>query len=254
MSNVEIYIATHKKTSLPNNQEYIPIQVGAINKEDLGYLKDSTYDNISIKNPNYCELTALYWMWKNSQADIIGLVHYRRYFFKNMYSKKIEKVISKRDIETYLKQYDIIIPKEDYIYKCDVEHQYGIKHNVEDYKKCREIIEEQEKDYLDAFDKVSKRKYFYPYNMFIMKKEKFDEYAKWVFDILFELEKRIDISDYSQYNQRIFGFLSERLFNVWLEKNNDLKIKKMYVNNIEENPVVYNLKNKIKSLVTCNKN
>ena len=54
--------------------------------------------------------------------------------------------------------------------------------------------------------------------MFVMKKEKFDEYCQWLFTILFELEKRIDISNYNQYESRVFGFISERLFNVWLEK------------------------------------
>ncbi len=194
MEKVEIYIATHKKAQIPNKQGYIPIQVGAINKKELGYLKDSIGDNISYKNQNYCELTALYWIWKNSKADIVGLVHYRRYFFKKMYSKKIENVLKQNEVIKYLDKNDIIIPKEDYIYKYDIERQYGARHNIKDYKKCREIIVKYTPEYKDAFDIVSKRKYFYPYNMFIMKKKIYDEYAQWLFDILFKLEEEIDIS------------------------------------------------------------
>ncbi len=75
-------------------------------------------------------------------------------------------------------------------------------------------------------------KKLYLYNMFIMKKKDFDEYCKWLFDILFKLESQIDISNYDNYQSRIFGFLSERLFNVWIKKHN-LKIKEIPVINME---------------------
>ena len=88
-------------------------------------------------------------------------------------------------------------------------------------------------EYIDAFDKVMSDRSFYAFNMFISRKELFDSYYKWLFDILFELESRIDISSYDDYNKRIFGFLSERLFNVWL-KYQDLKIKEIMVYNSEE--------------------
>ena len=70
-------------------------------------------------------------------------------------------------------------------------------------------------------------------NMFVMKKTLFDEYCSWMFNILFKLEKRIDISGYNQYEARVFGFISERLFNVWLE-NQQLKVKEMPVINLEK--------------------
>lgn len=250
---MEIYVATHKKVMIPDIKGYFPIQVGAINKEDLGYIKDSTGDNISCKNSNYCELTALYWIWKNSKADTVGLVHYRRLFFKNFYSKNLKKVLDEETILNYLQTSDIILPKVDYIFKYNVKTQYGAKHNIEDYNKCREIVENSEPEYLEAFDIVSQRKYFYPYNMFIMNKKLFDEYAEWLFNILFKLEQEIDISNYSEYNKRIYGFLSERLFNVWIEKNKNLKIKTIYVNNIEDKPIIYNLKNKIKGILILNR-
>ena len=85
-----------------------------------------------------------------------------------------------------------------------------------------------------AFDKIANGRKLYLYNMFISRKEIFDEYYKWLFDILFELEKRVNISNYTDYDKRIFGFLSERLLSVWLEKNNHLKIKEMPVYNTEQ--------------------
>ena len=81
---MSIYVVTHKKYNIPKMKGYIPIQVGASLHENLGYKVDSDGDNISYKNPNYCELTALYYMWKNLDDDIIGLTHYRRYFCDKM--------------------------------------------------------------------------------------------------------------------------------------------------------------------------
>ena len=57
------------------------------------------------------------------------------------------------------------------------------------------------------------------FNMFIMKKDKFDAYCAWLFDILFELENRLDISTYNKNDSRVFGFVSERLLDVWIETN-----------------------------------
>ena len=248
--NIKIYIAIHKKAEVLNREGYIPIQVGAEGKEDLGFIKDNTGDNISCKNPNYCELTALYWMWKNSKADIIGLVHYRRYFSKSMFSKKMDKAISREEILKYLGKYDVILPKPYYTYKKTVKEQYGIDHNIEDYNKLRNIIEKNTPEYIEAFDKVSNRRYFYNYNMFIMSKPLFDEYAKWIFPILFELEKNVNIENYSKYNKRIYGFLSERMFNVWIERHKELRIKTLYANTVERKPWVDNIRNLRSKILT----
>lgn len=78
--NIKILIAAHKQYWMPNDPVYLPLHVGAEGKQDLGYTQDNTGDNISAKNPNFCELTGLYWAWKNLDADYVGLVHYRRYF------------------------------------------------------------------------------------------------------------------------------------------------------------------------------
>lgn len=83
VEDIKIIIASHKKYKNSCEEMYIPIQVGAEGKEKIeGYIQDNTGENISSKNPYFCELTGLYWAWKNLDADYVGLVHYRRYFIK----------------------------------------------------------------------------------------------------------------------------------------------------------------------------
>ena len=233
MKKVKIYVAMHKKATFPKCSIYVPIQVGAKGKEKITKVTDDVLDNISVKNPNFCELTATYWIYKNDKSDIVGLTHYRRYFFKDN-SKGIDDVLDKKDILNILNDYDIIVPQKTYFvrYK-NMENAYKKLHNEKDLIECRNIMSEKYPQYVSSFDKVMKRRSFYAFNMFISNKKTFDSYYSWLFDILFELEKRIDISDYDDYNKRIYGFLSERLFNVWLCYNK-LRVKEVMVYNTEE--------------------
>lgn len=234
---IKIYVATHKKAPMPEKSIYQPIRVGAaLNEDDFGYVRDDTGDNISNKNKNFCELTATYWILKNDKSDIVGLTHYRRYFFKKGKGNKLENVLDEQDIKEILKDKDIIVPNSTFIIKHNAEKSWEKTHIKKDYDECRKIITEKYPDYIDAFDKFSKSKFLYICNMFIARKEIFDDYYNWLFDILFELEKRTDLSNYDDYNKRLFGFMSERLFNVWLIKHSELKVQKMPVYNIDRRP------------------
>lgn len=73
-------VALHEKYALPTDALYTPIQAGAAIHPPLGLMRDDTGENISAKNGSYCELTVLYWMAHNVDADWYGLCHYRRYF------------------------------------------------------------------------------------------------------------------------------------------------------------------------------
>ena len=116
--DIKIIVAAHKRYWMPEDEMYLPLHVGAEGKTDesgkpldLGYVKDNTGDNISAKNANYCELTGLYWAWKNLDADYIGLAHYRRHFSNGRAGndKKV-RVIGKSDMEERLKDTDILLP------------------------------------------------------------------------------------------------------------------------------------------------
>lgn len=81
--DTRIYVMTHKAIEPISNDIYLPLHVGKKGKEDLGYPGDDTGDSISEKNNHYCELTGLYWIWKNVRCDIVGICHYRRFFVKD---------------------------------------------------------------------------------------------------------------------------------------------------------------------------
>ena len=248
MKKIKIFVAAHKEAEFPKNSIYVPIEVGAYNKEKFLKVTDNTGDNISEKNPFFCELTATYWILKNDKSDIVGLTHYRRYFFKK-HTNEMSEVLKKNDIEDILKEYDIIVPNKTYLFKYkNIKDAYVNIHKESDFNLCREIIEEKYPEYIDAFDKVSNSRSFYACNMFISNKKIFDEYYNWLFDILFDLEKKVDISNYDNYNKRIFGFLSERLFNVWLEYKG-LKIKEMPVYNVHKKVIWQYLDHKFKELI-----
>lgn len=217
--DLKVLVATHKKYWMPEDACYLPLHVGREGKNDLGYVGDNTGDNISNKNANYCELTGLYWAWKNLNCEYIGLCHYRRYFAKKEKVRdKKERIMGAHDYESLLEKYDVILPTKRNYYIETVRSQYEHAHVKSDLDTVKQVIDELYPDYSNAFEVVMNRRRLHILNMFVMKKSLFDEYCKWLFTILFEVEKRVDISSYSVYEARIFGFLSERLFNVWLEK------------------------------------
>lgn len=234
--NLKILVATHKKYWMPNDEIYLPIHVGKENKQDLGYIGDNTGDNISLKNPNYCELTAVYWAWKNLKADYIGLVHYRRYFTKHNFrncEKKKQDILTKTDFAAILKDADIIVPDKRKYYIETIRSHYNHSHYEKDLNETEQIIKELFPEYHSSFEKVMERTWAHMFNMFVMRKDYFDEYCKWLFTVLFELEKRIDISTYTVMEARVFGFISELLLDVWLETK-QLNYKEVNVSFMEK--------------------
>ena len=209
--DTRIYVMTHKKIAEIPDEMYIPLQVGKEGKEDFGYIGDDTGAHISGKNSSYCELTGMYWLWKNVGCDIIGICHYRRYFIKN------ECLLDQVYIEKTIQKYPIIVPNSSCVPAESVYKQYEKIHNSgKDLDICREVIAERCPEYLPAFDFSMQGLLFSVGNMWITRKDIYDRYCSWLFDILFEVEERIDMSEYDDYQKRVMGFLSERLFRVWL--------------------------------------
>ena len=214
-----IYIATHKKFNVPNLNGYCALQVGAEGKEKYGYLRDNIGNHISGKNANYCELTGLYWIWKNTDDSYKGLVHYRRYFGRNNLSNKISDICSYEYLLNCLKSVDIVLPYVEY-FKQNAKEEILLHCCTEEiFDKLRQIIETKYPDYIETYDRYFNENKASLFNMLFCKREIFDAYCEWLFSILFVLEKQVDLAKLNTYQQRLYGFLSERLLNVWVIKN-----------------------------------
>ncbi len=231
MSNIKIFICAHKEVPLPQHPYFLPIQAGAALHDHInGFQPDNEGDNISIKNPHFCELTCHYWAWKNlKKVDIVGLNHYRRYFD---FTKKWPQFSADKhfiatedflkqdyifpDLQKLLSKYDIILPVARH-WRVSNTQQYGDYHIAKDWEMLRQIIKERHSEYMPAFEKtMDHSNKAVGYNMFIAHWKHFDAYSEWLFDILFEVERRVPPID-DPIQSRIYGYMSERLINVFCD-------------------------------------
>ena len=258
MSNIKIFICAHKEVPLPQHPYFRPIQAGAALHDTIkGYQPDNKGDNISEKNPHFCELTCHYWAWKNlKNVDIVGLNHYRRYFdFTRKWPQfSADKHFIATDdflkqdyifpnLEELLSHYDIILPVARH-WRVSNTQQYGDYHIAKDWEMLRQIIKERHPEYIPAFEKtMDYSNKSVGYNMFITHWKYFDAYSEWLFDILFEVESRVPPID-DPIQSRIYGYMSERLINVFCEHHR-LRIKHipliMPLDNINDGLNVSNL-------------
>lgn len=224
--NDRIYVVTHKPFSLSKelkNKGYELITVGNQTKTNEGVSDADGIDNIAAKNANYCELTAVYWMWKNVKTSIKGFCHYRRYFTHDTLKYNEKKILSITEAINDLDDRTVIMPQKKY-YNVSSKELYLRSGYIKDLETTRRVINEKYPDYLYEWDKMIKENNGYITNMMICQSSIFDKYCEWLFDILEEVEKRTDLSGYSKEEARIYGYLSERLLGVWIEHNN-LKVK-----------------------------
>ncbi len=225
--DIKILVSTHKPYKMPDDRSiYLPIQVGCDEVEErLGFQCDNTGDNISYKHRWYSDLSAMYWGWKNLDCEYMGSCHYRRYFVskkaKECSDPLFKYILSREELEELLAKCPVIVaPVRNYYIETN-EQQYIHAHNKRDLEVCREVIADIYPDYLAKFDEVMHRTYSHKFNTFIMDRAHVDSFCTWLFAILFEIEKRIDIDAYNDvYQGRVLGYLAERLMDVWLEQDN----------------------------------
>ncbi len=259
--NIRIYSFYYKKTIVPVDDDlYVPVMVGnASGTVQTEMTSDDTGDSISEKNKYFSELTGIYWVWKNTRQDITGCCHYRRYFiadeeepfdlkikrafyyFLGLYKKRYgliytsnlrrfsRKILREDKIFKILETYDVILPQKRKL-KYTVEEHYRRYHNSEDMKIISHILIKKYPDHVPAFNKMLKDNTLYANNMFILPSHHYHRFMEWLFTVLFEFEKCIDLNSYKGYQERVIGFIAERLLTTWFI-NENLKIKEL--------PVIY---------------
>ena len=193
------------KNEIPLRSYEMEIQVGAaLTDRRICELCDDTGENISKKNRQYCELTALYWIWKHSYEDYVGISHYRRRF--DISAEEVNR------IHEYNSDIIVTVPV---INVSGIGYQYGQTHSKEDWEVLKDEVHKFSPEYDMSFEFVEKQIYFHAYNMFIMRKEILNKFCSWMFPILFACEEKIGSKE-DNYQNRYPGFLAERLLNVFL--------------------------------------
>lgn len=217
MKDICIYVADHRDGQPFVREPYRLLRVGcdgdAIRDDRVSY--DSTGESIAFKNFAYCELTGLYWIWKNAEHDIIGMIHYRR----SLASPESGEALNCQEIEKALEAHDCLVP-EPVTLACSVAEHYCSGHIAYDLLALMGVMEAQPERYRTAFAQVMSSKQIIPCNIMIARKQIFDAYCSWLFSVLLECEQRIDLyTGRDAYQRRVFGFLAERLMMVWLIAN-----------------------------------
>jgi hypothetical protein len=238
-----MYVLTHKQFDPPADPMFVPLQVGAALHEDLGYQRDDRDlegrqlpapsevllqeeenvpgDQISEKNPTFSELTGLYWIWKNDRrSDIVGTCHYRRYLVKPREEGKGEAYLNAEDIRRILcgeeNSFDLITSS---LLELPGSYREGfaVDHHSKDLQCLEQVLTEKYPEDAVVFRRLVEGNHTFFGNILVAKKPLYDAYCSWLFDILFEVERRTDMTGYDGYTKRLYGFLSEFLLYVYVQ-------------------------------------
>ncbi|SFL51424.1 protein of unknown function [Lachnospiraceae bacterium KH1T2] len=226
-----LYVVTHKPFELPiKNPMYHVIHAGKNGSEGFGFCGDDTGDNISSCNPYINELTAVYWIWKNDKAHkYIGINHYRRYFsWKGCFDTT--NLLEEDTVLDMFDNCDVIIVDPMSLYPETVAETTrkifigDIGYDIA-YERTRQALEKVHPEDVKYFDKVMNQYKFAACNVFIMKKEFFNEYCNWLFSFILEaLEEWLKDIEGKDVNKRAIGFMGERMLAVWL-KGHHVRVK-----------------------------
>lgn len=255
MNSIKIYTCHHKPSAFLDASIIQPLHVGKANSyNDIGCAGDDTGDNISFKNPFYCELTAHYWVWKNaSLSDYVGFMHYRRHLNFSAQQDHAEDNwgvvnyplinpdyeaqfgLTDDAIRTCVEGSDLVLPKKWSVTsagsKNNLDHySKGEFLHIKDYNAALEVVEELYPEYKIAIQQFNNATDGYYTNMFVMRKEMFIDYSEWLFSILDRLEERISMDNYNAQEKRVIGHIAERLFNIYIircQQVSELNIKEL---------------------------
>jgi hypothetical protein len=193
-----------------------PIQVGAaLTDERVAEVLDSEGDNISAKNVNYSELTALYWVWKNrlesqeSGCKYYGLVHYRR----------ILELTDEDLCRLNENKVDVVLPYPmPYLPDIHAHHERYIQ--PVDWEAVLTALHELQPEYAAKIPEVFGQQYLYNYNIVLARAEVLRDYCRWLFPILKRTEE-LSVPHGSERADRYIGYIGENLTTLYFMANRD---------------------------------
>lgn len=230
-----VYVVTYGDKKIDEPPEgYKIIHAGRALSEDIGYLGDDTGDNISHLNVYLNEITALYWIWKNTSHTVVGLCHYRRFFtLEENTTFARDKILSKEAALKLLARYDIIVSSIGF--EMMIQHDLIRNDCGEELAKfatgvVKKHLLKVQPDYMDSFEHVMNSVAIYKCHLHITRRNVFDAYCKWLFsfylDATDEILRTVELSEMPFSPRRLIAFLAERMLTIWLWKNR-LRIKEL---------------------------
>jgi len=227
--DMEIFMARFHKDKplseeLAKNSVFQEVQVGASSTSeylksfwyDRQILRDDVGDNISDKNCNYSELTALYWIWKhvlcdprNGEKNYYGLCHYRRQL--DLLPEEIEE-LRMRDI-------DVVLPSP-LPYEPDISAHHKRYLSDTDWNAVLQALEDVSPEYRKAVDEVFGQRYLYNYNLILARKDVLREYCEWLFPILARVEE-LSVPKGAERSDRYIGYVAENLETLYYMRNRE---------------------------------
>lgn len=265
MKDIKIFVS-HRidlESQIIDNPLYYPVRCGAVfdKRNNVAMAGDDTGENISNKRLTFCELTVQYWAWKNVNADYYGLCHYRRFqsfadeqiektdIYKHVVEQRIDsefvshhnlneaamrKVIEENDILTLVPMDLNDIKKGLRVYESLKNNEYVF--NMTGVDMFIKIFKETYPDYSEDIDEYFNGHIWRAFNCYILKKEIFFDYSERLFNVLFQLEKQLDISKFNQEQMRLLGYMGECMFAIYynhLLKTEAYKVKELQLVKVE---------------------
>jgi hypothetical protein len=223
MKKIQILVCAHKPDDhIKNGGVYKAIQVGkALHPElNLGFVCDNEGENVSEKNPFWCEYTALYWGWKNlKDVEYSGLCHYRRYFDIDLTEDNVDSYFKKNDI-LVIKNTELMFNKKERL-----DNLCKVTSSEDAYLLLDTLLYMYPQYKKDIIDYFYNSRLSLPYSMFVAKKETYDAFCEFIFPVFFEMEKKMKGHGYTR-QKRAMGYFGEYLLGLFI-KCKKLKYKRV---------------------------
>lgn len=250
MSDIKIFVS-HRidiDSELIGNPLYVPVRCGAVfdRENPMNIAGDGAGDNISERRMSFCEFTVQYWVWKNARADYYGLCHYRRFlsfaeetFRTDEYNMVYTPVLTRRSKRRYglldektmrreIEGYDAVV--SEYAPVKNIPTPQGRQSTVRELWGAHvgvffdgqavdmmfQLIDSMAPEYSESARAYFAGKLHRGFNCYVMKRELFDRLCRFQFPIMFEVERRLDTTGYTQTMLRTPAFIGEMLYGIFM--------------------------------------